>query len=172
MFHAARTIPGPGPCHLPFADCHCPAGTENGSPCYTARMNTATVQPVLQRLRDRLADEPDVVLAIAFGSAAAGTSRTDSDFDLAVLADAPLATGRRQELVRLVADVTGRPVDLVDLRAAGVPVLRSVLHEGRRLVCRDRRAYEQLVSRLLADTEDFLPYRERMLKERRAAWIR
>lgn len=135
-------------------------------------MDTTTDQPALEHLRDRLAAEPDVILAIAFGSVAEGTSRMDSDFDLAVLADALLAPGRRQELIRLVADVTGRPVDLVDLRTAGVPVLRSALHEGRRLICRDRRAYEQLVSRLLADTEDFLPYRERMLKERRAAWIR
>lgn len=135
-------------------------------------MNKATEQPTLDRLRERLAAEPDVVLAIAFGSVSGGTSRVDSDFDLAVLTNTPLAAGRRQDLIRLAADITGRPVDLVDLRTAGVPVLRSALREGRRLVCRDRRAWEQLVSRMLADTEDFLPYRERMLKERRAAWIR
>lgn len=135
-------------------------------------MNTVPDQNTLQHLGDRLAAESDILLAIAFGSAAGGTSRPDSDLDLAVLGDAPLDARRRQELIRLVADVTGRPVDLVDLRTAGVPVLRSALHAGRKLVCRDRRVYEQLVSRMLVDTEDFLPYRERMLRERRAAWIR
>lgn len=135
-------------------------------------MSAASDQPILQRLGDRLAGEPDIVLAIAFGSVTGGTSRTDSDLDLAVFGDAPLDARRRQELIRLVAEITGRPVDLVDLRTAGVPVMRSALHEGRKLVCRDRRVYEQLLSRMLADTEDFLPYRERMLRERRAAWIR
>lgn len=135
-------------------------------------MNTVADPDTLQRLGDRLAAESDVVLAIAFGSAAGSTPRPDSDLDLAVFVDAPLDARRRQQLIRLVADVTGRPVDLVDLRAAGVPALRSALHEGRKLVCRDRRVYEQLLSRLLIDTEDFLPYRERMLRERRAAWIR
>lgn len=112
------------------------------------------------------------MIAIAFGSAAEGTQRPDSDFDLAVLAAGTLDAERKSELIRLVATATGRPVDLVDLRTAGVPLLRAALRGGRRLVCRDRRAYEQLIVRLVTDTEDFLPYRERMLRERRAAWIR
>jgi len=135
-------------------------------------MTNPADKPVLEHLTDRLAAESDIVLAIAFGSAVGGRPRADSDLDLAVLTDDKLEGRRRAELIRLVADVTRRPVDLVDLRSAGVPVLRTVLREGRKLVCRDRRSYEQLVSRLLVDTEDFLPYRERMLKERRTAWIR
>ena len=126
----------------------------------------------LTRLRDRLASEPDIVLAIAFGSTTKSDTRTDSDFDIAVLADQPLEAARRRALIQLVADIVGRPVDLVDLRTAGVVVLRSVLREGQILVCADRRTHEQLISRMLADTEDFLPYRQRLLEHRRTAWIR
>jgi len=135
-------------------------------------MTTPTHPGTVQRLGERLAAEPDLVLAIAFGSAVRGVAHPDSDFDLGVVCDEPLGPRRKGQLIRLVADVTGRPVDLVDLRTAGAPVLRSALRGGRKLVCRDRGAYERLVSRLVADTEDFLPYRQRMLSERRSAWIR
>lgn len=129
-------------------------------------------QRILDRVRDALAAQADVRVAIAFGSNAAGAAGPDSDFDIAVLGERALDAARRRELIALVADITGRPVDLVDLCTAGVPLLRSVLRHGRQLVRNDRRAYDQLVTRMLVDAEDFLPYRERMLRERRAAWIR
>lgn len=138
---------------------------------YTAYMSVPAPQQVLDRVADALSDRPEVKLAIAFGSVAGGTTDATSDFDLAILGDRGLDASGRAELIRLVAGIAGRPVDLVDLRTAGVPVLRSALCYGQRLVCKDRRAYEQLLSRLLVDTEDFLPYRERMLRERRRAWI-
>lgn len=129
-------------------------------------------QRILDRVRDALAAQADVRVAIAFGSSAVGDAGPDSDSDIAVLGTRALDAARRRELIRLVADITGRPVDLVDLRTAGVPLLRSVLRHGRQLVRNDRSAYDQLVTRMLVDAEDFLPYRERMLRERRAAWIR
>jgi len=134
-------------------------------------MARSTDQKALDSLADRLAAEPDIELAIVFGSTAGETAGPDSDLDLAVCAGQPLDAGRRGQLVRLAADLTGRPVDLVDLRDAGVVVLRSALLHGRVLFCRNRRTREQLLARLLADTEDFLPYRQRMLEQRRHAWI-
>lgn len=134
-------------------------------------MARSTDQEALDSLADRLAAEPDIELAIVFGSTAGEAAGPDSDLDLAVCAGQPLDAGRREQLIRLAADLTGRPVDLVDLRDAGVVVLRSALFHGRVLFCRNRRTREQLLARLLADTEDFLPYRQRMLEQRRHAWI-
>lgn len=135
-------------------------------------MNSPGANPLLERLRTALDAQPGLQVAIVFGSAAAGRTEVDSDVDVAVLADRALDPARRSELIRLIADVTGRPVDLVDLRTAGPVVLRSVLHDGHVLITRDRRALDQLWSRMLTDAEDFLPYRQRMLRERRNAWIR
>lgn len=126
---------------------------------------------MLQRLAQQLDAEPDIVIAIVFGSMATGHLHPDSDLDIAILAPEPLDASRRQALIRLVADASGRAVDLVDLRTAGVLLMRSVLCQGRRLVCKDRRAYDLLVSRMLVDTADFLPYRQRIMEERRKAWI-
>lgn len=133
-------------------------------------MTRTRADNTLEHITETLSAEPDIRLAYVFGSMAADSAGPASDLDVAVLADRPLDAARRAELIARLADRIGRPVDLVDLHAAGVMVLRSALCGGRRLVCRDRRAHEQLVNRMLTDTEDFLPYRERMLRQRRRAW--
>lgn len=127
--------------------------------------------PRIGDVTEVLRDDPDLLLGYAFGSVADGASSPTSDVDIAVLAAAPLRSEHRRHLIASVAAATGRPVDLIDLRSAGLPLLRVVLTEGRPLFCRDRRAKELLISKMLADVEDFLPLRRRMLQERRQRWI-
>ncbi len=111
----------------------------------------------------------EVKLAILFGSLAQGTATADSDLDLAVLAEKPLSTEMQVQLIGDLADRLGRPVDLIDLRTVGEPLLGEVL-KGRRILGDDTR-YAQLITRHLFDAADFLPYRQRILAERRARWI-
>lgn len=126
---------------------------------------------ILNRITEQLSLEEDIVLAIAFGSLVAEGLRPDSDVDIAILTREPLTSQRRETLIRLLAGITGRAVDLIDLRSTGVALMRPVVRYGKRLVCRDRRAYSDLVSRMIMDAADFLPYRQRLLKERRKTWI-
>lgn len=135
-------------------------------------MQAAPPDPELASLRDVLQDDPEVLLAYAFGSLADGRASPESDADVAVLAARPLDAAHRRALIRSVTEVTGRPVDLVDLREAGMPLLRIVLTEGRELFCRDRREKDRVIAKMLADVEDFLPLRRRMLRERRERWMR
>lgn len=125
---------------------------------------------LLHKLASRLAAESDIAFATVFGSVADGTEQPASDVDVGVLADAPLVPARRRALVEMLAEVTGRPVDLIDLREAG-PVLLMRALRGQRLVGRGGRANAELLSRAWADTADFLPVRERLLRQRRRAWI-
>ncbi len=118
-----------------------------------------------------LSGENDLLLALAFGSAASGKLRADSDLDIAVLARAPLSAARRQALIERLAQIAGRPVDLVDLSSAGVVVTGEAL-QGKRLLCKDPRLLGELISRNLTDVADFLPYHRRILDERRRAWTR
>ena len=138
---------------------------------YTPDVETAHDRSGLRLLTEALEGEPDVLLAIAFGSLARGRAGFESDADVAVLAERPLGLERRMALMRVVAEATGRSVDLLDLRETGVPLLRTILREGTTLVCRDREARDRLTSRMLADVEDLLPLRERLLRERRQRWI-
>jgi uncharacterized protein len=138
---------------------------------YTPNMTAAADRSDLRRLGDVLAAEPDLLLAIVFGSLATGRAGFESDADVAVMAEGPLREKRRAALMRVIAEALGRPVDLLDLRVTGVPLLRSILLEGTTLLCRDQAARARLMSRMLADVEDFLPLRERLLRERRERWI-
>ena len=126
----------------------------------------------LDRIAAVLQDDADMILAYVFGSVPEGSAGPASDVDVAVLADRPLSSDHRLQLIRQLATVTGRPVDLIDLREAGLPLSRIILTEGHSLFCRDLRAKELLITKMLADVEDFLPQRQRLLKERRERWIR
>lgn len=110
-------------------------------------------------------------IAILFGSAAAGREREDSDVDVAVAFDTPLSAGEKLALMDAISVEIGRPVDLIDLRSAGEPLLSQILEKGGRLIVRDRPLLAELIKRHLYDSEDFLPYRRRILEQRRQAWI-
>lgn len=66
-----------------------------------------------------------------FGSAAAGVETPDSDLDLAVLANRPLAPLERFDVQEAVAAAIGRDVDLVDLRGASTVMQAQVVSTGR-----------------------------------------
>ncbi|WP_297921857.1 nucleotidyltransferase domain-containing protein [Metallibacterium sp.] len=121
-------------------------------------------------LRAVLARHPQVNFAMLFGSLARGTARPDSDLDLAVGADRPL---HADEIIALISDLamaTGRPVDLIDLAAAGEPLLGQILAHGVR-VLGDNTRHGALLSRHLTDVADFVPLQQRIFDERRRRWI-
>ena len=133
---------------------------------------TASADTALAGIADYLAAQDDLRLGIVFGSVARQSATAASDLDVAVLADRPLTAVRRAALIGDLAQLTGRAVDLVDLATAGIPVARSALLTGRVLFQRDAATYPAQVSRILIDSADFLPYRDRLLRERLEAWIR
>lgn len=143
----------------------------DGKGCDNHRMthDFATQSGIPDRLTAVLTAQPDIVFATLFGSVAKGTARADSDLDVGVLANAPLTAQRKQQLIVDFAVASGRPVDLVDLRDAGPVVLASAL-QGLGLVGGGSAAHAALLSRALTDAADFLPVRERILRERRDAW--
>ena len=122
-----------------------------------------------QDIRDVLQKYPDIELAILFGSLANGRATLQSDIDLGVQADRRLDTAFKMTLIGDLAKAFGRPVDLVDMRTAGEPLMGQIF-KGRRILGSDT-TYGILLARHLRDVADFLPYRSRILKERREAWI-
>ena len=120
-------------------------------------------------LTEVLSRYPQIRLAILFGSSANATDTAESDLDIAVLADRPLESELKIQIIGELATRFGRPIDLIDLRTAGEPLLGEVL-KGRRILGDDT-TYAKLIVRHLFDAADFLPYRNRILAERRARWI-
>ena len=118
-----------------------------------------------------LASRPEIRLAIAFGSIAAGRETPDSDLDLAVAATRPLSVDDKADLVGALAQATGRPIDLVDLATATGALLSRILSTGRLVIRRDSALYAELIKRAVYDEADFAPYRRRILEAQRRRWI-
>jgi len=127
--------------------------------------------PPTTQLRQVLARHPHIELAILFGSLAVEKARPDSDIDLAVASATPLDTAAKSALITDLAETLGRSVDLIDLAQVGEPLLGQILRHGRRILGSDER-YARLLSKHLFDMADFMPYRRRILAERRNAWIK
>ena len=130
---------------------------------------TAPSSQLDAELVDVLAGFPGLVLAVLFGSSASGKQRPDSDIDIAVAAHQALTASEKMAIIEALAERTGRPVDLIDLKGVAEPLLGQIVRHGRRLLGSDN-AYGQLISRHLFEQADFMPYRSRVLAERRAAW--
>lgn len=124
----------------------------------------------ISEVRTVLDRYPDIRLALLFGSLAKGRARPESDLDLAVGYGRAMRAVDKLALIADLAEALGRPVDLVDLATVGEPLLGEVLAHGMRIIGNDE-AYARLLLRHLYDAADFLPYRDRILRERRSAWI-
>jgi predicted nucleotidyltransferase len=131
---------------------------------------TITTPDIDRQLQEVLSRFPELVLALVFGSIADGRQRADSDLDIAVAAKQALTAIDKMDIIAALAEQTGRPVDLIDLKVVAEPLLGQIVRHGRRLLGSDGE-YGRLISRHLFEQADFMPYRNRVLAERRVAWI-
>jgi predicted nucleotidyltransferase len=118
----------------------------------------ATDPELLTTLRTALRGCPEVELALLFGSRARGGAQTTSDLDLAVE-----GTGvDRLALARDLSTATGLEVDVVDLAAAGYPLLNRLLHESVVVHEGSPHAAARFRTRAILQTETDRPWFERM----------
>lgn len=128
-------------------------------------------QPLIDsQLREVLAKFPQITLVILFGSLAAGRQTPDSDLDVAIAAEYPLSVDEKIAIIGTLAEHTGRVVDLIDLKTVTEPLLGQIVRHGRRILGSST-LHGNLINRHLLEQEDFMPYRNRILAERRRAWI-
>ena len=124
----------------------------------------------IPQVQAALAKHPEIELALVFGSVARGNATRSSDIDVAVQMATPLGVDDKMQLIADIAEATGRPVDLIDLRIVGEPLLGQILKHGRR-IRGDAVDLVPLMQRHVYAMEDFMPYVERTLEERKRAWI-
>jgi len=106
-------------------------------------------------LKDILAADRRVRLAVVFGSTARDTERSGSDLDVGVLVEPDCESGPPLDVV--LSRATGRPVDLVHLDAAP-PLLRfEVARDGVVLVERVPHAWADFRARAMTDWWDWAP---------------
>jgi len=135
------------------------------------QVNTAARNsPEIARLQAFLNKDPDIELAILFGSMASGNFTFNSDLDLSIQQHNPLTSAQKNELIEKITLITGRSVDLIDLHTVGEPLLGQILKHGKRLKGSNT-LYAELGLKHVYAMADFVPYIERTLKERRNRWL-
>jgi uncharacterized protein len=127
-------------------------------------------QDLDNQLRELFARFPQITLVVLFGSIASGSYRQDSDLDIAVSAHSSLSQNEKIALLSALAECTGRAIDLIDLYTVTEPLLGQIVGHGRRILGSDT-LFGQLINRHLLEQADFMPYRARLLAERRQTWI-
>ena len=120
----------------------------------------------LNAVRDVLMRQPDIELALVFGSFAQGRQRSASDIDVAIAAREPVGPRRRLALSDAIASAAGRPVDLVDLHRAGPLVLTQALTRGKRILKRDSNVLARLLVKMWYLNADLMPL-VRMIQDTR-----
>ncbi len=126
--------------------------------------------PIYKPLLKYLKQHPEIQQAILFGSFASGQQHVESDVDLAVALDHIMAADEKIRMVEDIAFVTGRAVDLIDLKVVGEPLLGQIVQHGKQLVGSSS-MFGKILSRHVFEQADFMPYRQRILDARRSAWI-
>lgn len=118
---------------------------------------------MLNTLRAALSADERIAYALLFGSVARGSSRPDSDVDIAIGLRPGVELSPR-DLGTWVASweaLTGRPVDVVLLDGAGPAIAHRVFRDGIVLVEPDPVALTRRKARAISEYLDFLPVERR-----------
>jgi len=125
----------------------------------------------IEKVTAFLSSQTDIQLAWIFGSVANQSADFESDLDVAVVISGQLTSARKMQLIDGLADCCGRPVDLIDLSQASPTLMKQVMTTGKVTVKKDTSLMAEYLKKLWFDQADWQPYRERILQERREAWI-
>ncbi len=128
--------------------------------------------PAKRKLTRWVDNHLDILLCILFGSVAEQKETFNSDLDVAVACRSALSSTEKQHLIEELALIFGRPIDLIDLQTTSGTLLHQVLTRGELINCRDHQLYAEIIKKMLFNQADFMPYHNRILKERRERWIK
>jgi uncharacterized protein len=125
-----------------------------------------------KRLATWLTEHTEIDMAILFGSYAKETETFRSDIDLAIQLSSGKAIQAEEKLNYLtqLGKLLETDIDLIDLKKAGQPLFSQIIKYGRRLKG-SQTQYIELAIKNINTTQDFMPYIERMMSERRKQWL-
>lgn len=112
-----------------------------------------------------IAKLPDVQAIYRYGSAGSIYERPDSDIDIAILASRIVSLQEKTELASTLMNLTGREIDLQDLRKLPVTLRVQIVLEGTRIYCVDRVAAEAYDTHALSDYVRLNEERKLILKD-------
>jgi predicted nucleotidyltransferase len=142
---------------------HAPVAIERHGRVVAYVVGPGDFSAVPQSMEDRLASRlraAGVGYATVFGSVARGQALSDSDIDVAVSFGKPMSSDLRMAVLGIVADVSGRSVDLIDLESAeglireralgGIEILCASVATRQRMIAKVQRSEDDRLSAAIA----------------------
>lgn len=129
-----------------------------------------TQNEIEKKLIQWLTDQPSIHFAMLFGSFAKKTNKPSSDIDLAIELDKPLTVDKKLNLLQSLSELGDRNIDLIDLKTVGEPLLNQIIQHGKVL----KGSKQNLIDLSIKNVnmmQDFTPYIERTLKQKRDRWV-
>jgi len=102
-------------------------------------------------IKEILAKLPDVQAIYRYGSAGCVYERQDSDIDIAVLLNRTVSFQEITELSLSLMRLTGRDIDLHNMKELPVTLRVQIVLQGVRIYCKDKVAAEAYDSYTLSD---------------------
>ncbi|MBC2694642.1 MAG: nucleotidyltransferase domain-containing protein [Desulfobacteraceae bacterium] len=102
-----------------------------------------TMPEVVEQLKEKLREYPNIMFALLFGSHAKACQRASSDLDIALFFKQPLSGLDFLYLINELSDYTKKEVDLVLLNSASVFLRHQVMKHSVRLLVRDMVIYRK-----------------------------
>ena len=119
---------------------------------------------LLDRVREvLLSREPEIIAGYIYGSYARAESGPQSDLDLAVLLPPGTHLVDKLALMAALSRQVHREVDVVNLREAGLDLIREVLRDGHKLFDRDKDHTLAWEAERMTDYSEFNPRRAELL---------
>jgi len=137
---------------------HAPVAIERHGRVVAYVVGPSDFSAVPRTLEDKLASRlraAGATYATVFGSVARGQALPDSDIDVAVSFDKPMSSDLRMAVIGIVADVSGRSVDLIDLESAGGLILARALG-GTAILCESAATRQRMISKVQRSEDDRL----------------
>lgn len=137
---------------------HAPVAIERHGRVVAYLVSPNAFPAVPERMEDRLAGrlrDAGVSYATVFGSLAEGAARADSDIDVAVSFGKPMSPDLRMAIIGIVAAVSGRSVDLIDLETAGGLILARALG-GCEIYCDDVATRQRMIAKVQRSEDERL----------------
>jgi predicted nucleotidyltransferase len=127
---------------------------------------------LISRLETYFRERPEAfAAAYVFGSVSNCTAKPNSDLDIAVMPLQPITAESKMALIKDLAEISGRPIDIVDLSTANGAILKQALTTGRRLANNNNTKNAEAFSRMLAYETDLAPQIKAAEKQQVRAWM-
>ena len=116
-------------------------------------------------------NEETILLAILYGSFAAGRETNRSDVDIAIAGHSLFHPEQIMELNLKLSKLLEREVDLIDLNNAGGTILTQILTTGTLIKKQDTNLYASLIKKMLYFEEDMAANIRYILKYRQENFL-